>query len=165
MSGKRRLFFLSVLASVFAGVFLGSGAYTFVAAHGTSYLSNDPQTCVNCHVMREEYDGWLKGPHHAVAVCNDCHLPHDNVVHKLFVKASNGYHHSKAFTAQDFQEPIRIKPGNAEVLEANCIRCHGGLVGEITAHGTLGMPTDPGRKADLYGCVQCHQDAGHGPTR
>lgn len=90
MGGKRRLFFLSVLASVFAGVFLGSGAYTFVAAHGTSYLSNDPQTCVNCHVMREEYDGWLKGPHHAVAVCNDCHLPHDNVVHKLFVKASNG---------------------------------------------------------------------------
>lgn len=165
MSGTRPIVLLSVLASVLVGVFVGSGSYTFVSAHGTAYLSNDPKACVNCHVMREEYDGWQKGPHHAVAVCNDCHLPHDNIVHKLFVKASNGYHHSKAFTAQDFQEPIRIKPGNAEVLEANCIRCHGELVDEITAHGTLGMPTDPTRKADLYGCVQCHQDVGHGPTR
>ena len=165
MIGRRRLIFFSLLASVLAGVFLGVGSYTFVVAHGTSYLSNDPAVCVNCHVMREEFDGWQHGSHHAVAVCNDCHLPHDNVVHKLFVKASNGYHHSKAFTLMNFREPIRIKPANAEVLEANCVRCHSALVEEITAHGTLGMPTDPERKADLYGCVRCHEGVGHGPTR
>ncbi|HEY3401524.1 MAG TPA: cytochrome c nitrite reductase small subunit [Geothrix sp.] len=163
MSGKRRLILLSVLASVFAGVFLGSGAYTFVSANGTSYLSNNPEVCVNCHIMRTEYDSWRHGSHHAVAVCNDCHLPHDNPVNKLFVKASNGYHHSKAFTLLNFAEPIRIKPGNAKVLEDNCLRCHGELTGEITAHGTLGVPTDPTQKADLYGCVRCHQEVGHGP--
>ena len=93
--------------------------------------------------MREEYDDWRHASHHAVAVCNDCHLPHDNLAHKLFVKASNGYHHSKAFTLQEFPEPIRIKPGNAKVLEANCLRCHGELTEEITrprhagcAHGS-----------------------------
>lgn len=165
MSGKRRLFLLSILASVFAGVFLGSGAYTFVSAHGTSYLSNDPEVCVNCHIMREEYDSWRHGSHHAAAVCNDCHLPHNNVVNKFFVKASNGYHHSKAFTLLNFAEPIRIKPGNAQVLEDNCLRCHGELTGEITAHGTLGVPTDPTQKADLYGCVRCHQEVGHEPMR
>lgn len=156
---------LSVAAAVFVGVFVGSGLFTFVTAHGTSYLSNDPKVCVNCHIMQGEYDGWVHGSHHGVAVCNDCHLPHDNVVNKLFVKASNGYHHSRAFTMQDFAEPIRIKPGNAKVLEANCVRCHADMISEITAHGTLGVPTDPTQKADLYGCVRCHQNVGHGPTR
>lgn len=156
---------LWVVSSVSVGMFVGSGLFTFFTAHGTSYLSNDPKVCVNCHIMRDEYDGWTHGSHHAVATCNDCHLPHDNVVHKLFVKASNGYHHSKAFTMQDFVEPIRIKPGNAQVLEANCLRCHGELTEAITAHGTLGVPTDPTQKADLYGCVRCHQSVGHGPTR
>ena len=52
----------------------------------------------------------------------------------FFVKASNGYHHSKAFTLQDFAEPIRIKPGNAKALEDNCLRCHGPLTSEISDH-------------------------------
>lgn len=165
MNGKRPLYLLSLLASILIGMLLGSGVFTFVSAHGTSYLSNDPAVCVNCHSMREEYDGWRHGSHHAVAVCNDCHLPHTNVLSKLFVKASNGYYHSKAFTLMNYPEPIRIKPSNAEVLEANCIRCHSELTGELRAHGTLGVPTDPTQKADLYGCVRCHQEVGHGPTR
>ena len=103
--------------------------------------------------------------HHATAVCNDCHLPHDNLAHKFLVKGLNGYHHGKAFTLQDFQEPIRIKPGNSKVLEANCVRCHGELTAEIRAHGTLGVPTDPRQQVDLYGCVRCHQEVGHGPSR
>ena len=161
----RTLLVFSLLASVLIGVTLGLGGYTFVAAKGASYLSDDPAVCMNCHIMREQFDGWQKASHHGQAICNDCHLPHDNAVHKYFVKASNGYYHSKAFTFQDFAEPIRIKPGNAKVLEDNCLRCHGALTSEITAHGTLGVPTDPTQKADLYGCVRCHQEVGHGPAR
>ena len=161
----RTLLIFSLLASVLIGVTLGLGGYTFVAAKGASYLSDDPAVCMNCHIMREQFDGWQKASHHGQAICNDCHLPHDNAVHKYFVKASNGYYHSKAFTFQDFAEPIRIKPGNAKVLEDNCLRCHGALTSEITAHGTLGVPTDPKQKADLYGCVRCHQEVGHGPAR
>ena len=156
---------LLLLTTGLVGAFAGSGGYTFVAAKGTSYLSNDPQVCVGCHIMREQYDGWRHGSHHDVAVCNDCHLPHDNPVSKLLVKAANGWNHSRAFTMQDFPEPIRIKPGNSKVLEDNCLRCHQPLVQEITAHGTLGTPTDPLQKADLYGCVRCHPAVGHGPTR
>jgi len=162
---RRPLGSAAFVASIAVGIFAGSGSYTFVAAQGLSYLSDDPAVCVNCHIMREQFDGWRHASHHAVTTCNDCHLPHDNLVHALFVKASNGYHHSRAFTFQDFAEPIRIKPGNAKVLEANCLRCHAVATGEITAHGTLGVPTDPTQQADLYGCVRCHQDVGHGPHR
>lgn len=155
----------AIAASIAIGSFAGAGTYTFVNAEGLSYLSDDPAGCVNCHIMREQYDGWRHGSHHAVATCNDCHLPHDTHLHMLWVKASNGYHHSYGFTFQNFPEPIRIKPGNSQVLEANCRRCHETVVGEITAHGTLGVPSDPWQQTDLYGCVRCHQGAGHGPTR
>ena len=87
------------------------------------------------------------------------------MVNKFFVKASNGYYHSKAFTLLNFKEPIRIKPSNAKVLEDNCLRYHVEVTDETTAHGTLGVPTDPTQQADLYGCVRCHQGVGHGPTR
>jgi cytochrome c nitrite reductase small subunit len=160
-----RLSLVGVVASVLVGTLMGSGAYTFVEAKGTSYLSNDPEVCVGCHIMREEYDGWRHGSHHAVAVCNDCHLPHESALGKLKVKALNGWNHSKAFTLQNFVEPIRIKPANAQVLEENCRRCHATQVEAITEHGTLGVPTDPMQQADLYGCVRCHQSVGHGPTR
>jgi cytochrome c nitrite reductase small subunit len=162
VNGKRAAYLLGLLIPVLLGVLFGSGVFTFVSAHGTSYLSDDPAVCQNCHVMREQYDGWLHGSHHGVATCNDCHLPHDNVVHKYFVKASNGYHHSQAFTLGAFPDTIQIKAGNAQVLEANCVHCHEGMVNDITAHGTLGIATDPSRGADLYGCVRCHPGVGHG---
>lgn len=165
MSSPRKLLLVAVAAAALVGVFGAAGAYTFVKAKGASYLSDDPAVCANCHVMQEHLDGWQHSSHRVVAVCNDCHLPHQSLVAKLLVKASNGYHHSKAFTTQDFAEPIRIKPGNAKVLEDNCVRCHSELTGDITAHGTLGVPTDPTQKANLHGCARCHQEAGHGPRR
>ena len=165
MRARSTVALVSVAATAALGAFGGASAYTFVAANGLSYMSDDPAVCVQCHIMRDEYDGWRHGSHHAVATCNDCHLPHDSLLHKLFVKASNGYHHSRAFTFQDFAEPIRIAPGNSRVLEANCRRCHAIAIGEITAHGTLGVPSDPRLEVDLYGCVRCHQGVGHGPVR
>jgi cytochrome c nitrite reductase small subunit len=130
------------------------GGYTFYYGQGFSYLSNDPKACVNCHIMREQYDGWQKASHHAHATCNDCHVPHD-LIGKYTTKALNGYHHSKGFTFQDFQEPIRIKPANAAVLNKNCLHCHGEFVREITAHRVV-------KDEELY-CVRCHASVGHGP--
>ena len=135
------------------GVAAGLAGYTFVYARGYSYLVDDPQACANCHVMREQYDGWLAGSHHAVAVCNDCHVPHD-FFGKWLAKGLNGYHHSTAFTLQNFHEPIRITPRNAAALEANCLRCHGDFVSEIARP----HPQQPA------GCVHCHAGVGHGST-
>jgi cytochrome c nitrite reductase small subunit len=139
-----------------AGTLAGAGLVTFQDARGLSYLSDDPAACANCHVMREVYDGWLKGPHHAVAVCNDCHTPHD-VAGKYWVKARNGWHHSSAFTLRDYPDTIRITPANARVLQDNCVRCHADVVAGIGA--TADEPAD-----DVL-CARCHARAGHGPIR
>jgi cytochrome c nitrite reductase small subunit len=147
---------LKLLISILIGIFAGAGGYTFYYAEGSSYFSNDPRACVNCHIMREQFDGWEKASHHGFATCNDCHVPH-GFFSKWLTKASNGYHHSEAFTLQGFREPIRIRPGNAGVLNANCLYCHRDFVREITAHRTI-------KDEELY-CVQCHGSVGHGPNR
>lgn len=138
------------------GMFVGAGGYTVSYGGGMSYLSNDPKACVNCHIMREHYDGWQKASHHAHATCNACHVPPDGVA-KYLCKAENGFWHSKGFTLQDFHEPIRIRPKNAVILEQNCVRCHREMVSEITAHSATG--------SDALKCVHCHASVGHGPTR
>src|SRR5437870_5749187 len=109
----------ALVLCVLVGAALGTGAFTAHYAEGTSYLSSDPKACVNCHVMRDQYDGWQKASHHAVATCNDCHVPHETLA-KYLTKAENGFWHSKGFTLQDFHEPIRIKPRNARILQTNC---------------------------------------------
>jgi len=147
---------MRMLLSSLLGLLIGAGGYTFYYARGMSYLSNDPQACVNCHIMREQYDGWQKASHHAFATCNDCHVPHD-FFGKWFAKAGNGYHHSTAFTLMNFAEPIRIKSANAGVLNANCLYCHRDFVSEITAHRVI-------HGEELY-CVRCHNRVGHGPSR
>ena len=147
---------LTVLVVWSVGVLGGLGAYTFHYAEGLSYFSNDPKACVNCHIMREQYDGWLKSPHHAVATCNDCHTPH-SFIPKYLSKAENGFWHSKGFTLQDFHEPIMIRPHNSAVLQKNCVGCHTALLDELNPHA--------GDARRMLDCVHCHREVGHGPMK
>lgn len=135
------------------GVFVGVGGFTFRYAEGLSYFSTDPAACANCHIMQSQYDSWQKSSHHTVANCVDCHLPHD-FIGKYIAKAENGYHHSKGFTLQDFHEPIMIKSKNSQILQDNCIACHGDFVHELVA----GATSDP----HSIRCVHCHSSVGHG---
>lgn len=150
-----------------AGVLIGLVGFTFDYAQGLSYLSNDPAACANCHVMREQLDSWQKGPHHAVATCNDCHVP-PSFPEKYLAKARNGYHHSFGFTFQSptpdepgarrvYQEPIRIKAANSQVLQDNCLRCHADLVHDIVRGSTWA--------SGAVRCVHCHAGVGHGARR
>jgi cytochrome c nitrite reductase small subunit len=147
---------IGVSLACLVGLLLGTGGFTFYYAEGGSYLSNDPRACVNCHIMREQYDGWQKASHHAAATCNDCHVPHD-FVGKYLTKLDNGYHHSRAFTLQDFHEPIQIRPANRQVLNQNCVQCHAELTSEIRFHGIAA--------AEPMDCVRCHDAVGHGPSQ
>ncbi len=134
------------------GVLAGVGLVTFHYANGTSYLSDSPAACVNCHIMQSQYDSWQKSSHHTVAVCVDCHLPTE-FFHKYLTKAEHGWNHSKGFTLMNFPEPIRITEKTADTLQANCVRCHADLV-----HAQSG-----GRAEGAPDCGHCHADVGHGP--
>jgi len=148
-SWHRRAVALAI--AVACGILLGLAGFTFRYAEGLSYFSTDPRACANCHIMRRQYDGWQKASHHGVATCADCHLPHSFFA-KYLAKASNGWHHSKGFTLQNFEEPIRIKPANSAILQDNCVRCHAAMIHEL-ARGTRG---------DAVECVHCHASVGHG---
>lgn len=133
------------------GALMGLGGYTFLYARGASYLTNDPAACVNCHVMREQYDGWMSSSHRGVAVCNDCHAPHD-MVGKYVTKARNGFWHSFYFTFGGYADPIRMTPTNAAVTEDACRTCHTDIV--------MAIDTRP-RKNKTLACVPCHRNVGH----
>jgi cytochrome c nitrite reductase small subunit len=140
-----------VVVALAAGLALGISAYTFVYAHGASYLTNDPKACANCHIMREQLDGWIASSHRAVAVCNDCHAPHD-LLGKYTTKAVNGFWHSVAFTTGRFHEPIAIGARNRAVTEGACRTCHAEIVQLIDRHPTRSGPLD---------CITCHRSVGH----
>jgi cytochrome c nitrite reductase small subunit len=135
--------------AVIIGVALGVGGYTFVYARGADYLGSDPASCANCHVMREQYDGWQRASHRDVAVCNDCHAPH-TFFGKWFTKALNGFNHSRAFTTGNFHEPIRITKRNRDITQGACRHCHQEVVQMI----------DFGD--EQVDCIRCHRDVGHG---
>jgi len=147
--------FAAVTLAVLAGLLIGLGAFTAKEAEATSYLSNDPKACVNCHIMREQYDAWQHSGHHAAATCNDCHVPHD-FVGKYMTKLEHGYRHSKAFTLQNFHEPIRITRSSLDVVQQNCLRCHGEFVSQIAGHDAASTEFD---------CVHCHSRVGHDTRR
>lgn len=140
--------------AVALGLLLGVGAFTFVYARGASYLTSDPAACANCHVMSEHYAAWMKSSHRAVAVCNDCHAPHE-LGAKYLVKARNGFWHSVAFTTGRFPDPLRITSANRDVTERACRHCHGAIAQGIE-HGTGATPA-----GDRMRCARCHRYVGH----
>jgi cytochrome c nitrite reductase small subunit len=142
-----------LIMSVLIGAAVGLGVYTFVYAKGASYLTNNPASCANCHIMTEQYDGWLKSSHRAVATCNDCHTP-ANFFDKYATKASNGFWHSFYFTTGGFHEPIQIKKRNLEITEQACQKCHTEITQAIAGPHAAGG-------AEAVSCVRCHRSVGH----
>ncbi len=146
---KSAFFGLTALLTTACAVLIGVGSYTFFYARGTSYLTDDPAACRNCHVMEDHYQRWQKSIHRSL-ICNDCHLP-NNPVGKYLAKADNGFRHSYAFTFADVQA-LRTHPRNEKILAANCIACHG----EMIMVNNAGMD-----KKNNLSCLHCHQGVGH----
>jgi cytochrome c nitrite reductase small subunit len=145
--------FQSLILGVSIGAAVGLGAYTFIYAKGGSYLTNNPASCANCHIMSEQYDGWLKSSHRAVATCNDCHTP-ASFLGKYVTKASNGFWHSFYFTTGSFHEPIQIKKRNLKITEQACQKCHTEITQAIAGSHAAG-------DGEATSCVRCHRSVGH----
>jgi len=113
-------------AAVWAALGAAAGAAIVVAriANATSYLSDAPAACINCHVMTDAYASWQRGSHGHVAVCNDCHVPHANPVAQYAFKARDGGRHSYIFTFRLEPQVLRLSRRAVPVVQTNCVRCH-----------------------------------------
>ncbi|HEX6749825.1 MAG TPA: cytochrome c nitrite reductase small subunit [Longimicrobium sp.] len=156
----RRRVAAALAAGCIIGAAAGLGAFTFVYARGASYLTNDPGACANCHVMREHFSAWQRSSHHNVAVCNDCHAPH-NLAGKYYTKGLNGFWHSFYFTSGTYPYPLRMTARNRRVTEGACRHCHEEITDAIE-HGAGGRaPDGVGGTEERLACTRCHSDVGH----
>jgi len=91
------------------GILTGLTFLILRLSNALSYLSDDPRTCVNCHVMAPEYATWQHSSHTRVTTCVDCHVPHDNLLHKYTFKGSDGMRHAYVFTFRLEPQVIQIR--------------------------------------------------------
>jgi cytochrome c nitrite reductase small subunit len=130
-----------------------------VLSNAVSYLSDDPSACVNCHIMTPQYATWFHSSHRERAICNDCHVPHDNFIREYFYHASDGTRHSFLFTFRLDRQVITINEASKAVVQENCIRCHINLVNPISARNVTGHNYKLGQ-GKL--CWECHREVPHG---
>lgn len=144
---------------IILGVFFGLSGYLFYIAKAHSYLSDSPTTCVNCHIMAPQYATWFHSSHREVAVCNDCHVPQDNIFNHYKFKAEDGLRHSAIFTLRNEPQVIHIREAGIKVVQNNCIRCHQDLLESKRLQSMTGR-TDFITKDRL--CWECHRETPHG---
>lgn len=144
---------------VAAGMFSGLAVLTFHISNASSYLTDDPRACVNCHVMAPHYATWQHSSHARVAACNDCHVPQGNPALKYAFKAMDGSRHAFMFTFRLEPEVIRIHAPGQWTVQNNCIRCHEGLAGHARY---LAADWHQVRRGEGRLCWDCHRETPHG---
>jgi cytochrome c nitrite reductase small subunit len=140
------------------GVIAGLGLYALYISRAHSYLSDSPETCINCHVMNSQYSDWTHSSHSRVAVCNDCHVPHHNVFAKYLFKAQDGLRHATIFTLRTEPQVIYIREAGRNVVQDNCVRCHERVVG-MEFLGSV-LPGFHNRLKERR-CLECHRETPH----
>ncbi len=149
-------------ATIVLGIIVGMGLFIMHISEATSYLSDKPETCINCHVMYPQYASWMHSSHREWATCSDCHVPHDNFFRKYYFKASDGARHATIFTARAEPQAIRIKQAGENVVQENCIRCHLNLVQMTSLVEATGKMA---RMGEGKFCWECHSEVPHGSVR
>lgn len=144
------------------GAIVGLAVYTAHIARVDSYLSDDPTTCVNCHVMTPQYESWKHSSHREVASCNDCHVPQDSFASKYYFKAKDGLYHSYVYTTRQEPQAIIMHEAGREVVQQNCIRCHNDQVTD--AKTVSWVPSNFHDRTDRA-CWECHREVPHGRVR
>ncbi|MDH5610127.1 MAG: cytochrome c nitrite reductase small subunit [Cyclobacteriaceae bacterium] len=150
------------VATFFVAIIVGMGLFLIDFSNASSYLSDDPQACVNCHIMQPQYITWTHSSHREVANCNACHVPQGNVFNKYFFKAKDGMNHASIFTARAEAEVIRALPPSVEVIQNNCIRCH---QDQVTDAKLASFVVDHVQNRTDRTCWECHRDVPHGKVR
>lgn len=150
---------LNSLILVFAAILTGAGLTTLYLSNAVSYLSDDSETCINCHVMNTHYASWQHSSHRRFTSCNECHVPQDNLLRKYYFKAMDGLNHATVFTTHNEPHVIRIKEAGIAVVQENCIRCHRNQIHSLSIGEVSGENYTHGNGKLCWGC---HREVPHG---
>lgn len=146
-------------AIILSGAIVGIILLLVYTSRAHSYLSDNPETCINCHVMYPQYATWMHSSHKSTATCNDCHVPHDNFFRTYYFKAMDGLRHASIFTARAEPQVIVIKEAGINVVQENCIRCHRNLIDMVNIVRVTG---DNYHEGTGFRCWDCHRETPHG---
>lgn len=138
---------------------VGLGLFMARESKIISYMSDDPQACVNCHVMTPMYNSWMHSSHREWASCNDCHVPQDNVFDKYYFKAKDGIYHATIFTLRMEPDVMKMQEASQEVVQNNCIRCHVQQVTQVKYDGWIKKHRENRTERQ---CWNCHTHIPHG---
>ena len=152
--------FITIIAIISGGVICGLFGYTAYAFRMVSYLSDNPATCMNCHIMAPYYATWSHSSHAQNTTCNDCHVPHNNVVQKWMFKGKDGMRHASVFLMNREPQVIQAIEGSATVIMNNCIRCHEQLNTEFVKTGNINYKM--AKAGEGKACWDCHREVPHG---
>jgi cytochrome c-type protein NapC len=159
---------LVVAAAVIGVVVIASWAVVDTGIH----MTGDYEFCTSCHShkpigtsYRESVHGG-NNPNGWRATCSQCHIPHDNSLHYMWVK---GLHGVIDPTMELLKDPLDIDwHGNRErredyVYDSGCMSCHKFLEETSLASSKSFRPhrkyfskSEPGLT-----CVGCHEHVGH----
>jgi len=157
--------FAAVAATVAAVAALGMFIYLVSISRATSYLSDNPKACINCHVMNSQYATWQHSAHARYAKCIDCHLPGGHGLATYVAKATDGLHHAWAFTLNQFGQRAHISEGGKKRVQANCVACHARIVDTLVSNRDRFHDfTNPQASGDTL-CWSCHRETPHGRAR
>lgn len=144
---------------IISGLLAGLLIYVFYISRAYSYMSDNPSTCVNCHIMAPQYATWNHSSHRERASCNDCHVPHNNVVNKYYFKAKDGLRHATMFTLRKEPQVIFIKEEGKHVVQDNCLRCHAELLSDAKLKNYTSAYQ---HQRSERPCWECHREVPHG---
>lgn len=130
-------------------VSLALGLFTLFAlllqVPGVAQSIGSAQACATCHNMSPQAESQIRAPHRSLA-CIDCHAP-SGVVEKAVAEVESASAHLIAYFSGP-PDAIHATQKTKEIVQANCLNCHGQLVREIE-HG-----------GGQY-CFQCHRTTHH----
>ena len=140
------------ICALFAFV-AGGTLFAFINAEGFLMLTDSPKACVQCHIMGDVYESYIKGDHARQAGCVDCHLPHDTIGY-WSKKAYHGLKHGFYFTIGGNPANLDAAAMTHSDVNNQCAYCHADL-----SHNAINATL--GQEQEQLDCLRCHRGVGH----
>lgn len=129
MSLPQKKILLTLLVVAAVGAVLG--LFVAFGPPGLYAKSETPEFCAGCHVMEPQYEAWMHAGAHRRNQCVDCHLPNDTLARHLTWKGIDGMRDFLAFHTGRVSDNPRLSDHGAQVVLANCQRCHAETIARI----------------------------------